>query len=297
MLIDRTYTSKNFRSRQDEKIQFLVLHYTEVPLATTLGIFTNNYEIALADKDYFVGTDIDLVASCNREVSPHYVNSESGQIYQLVDEQFAAYHAGISCWNGQKNINNQSIGIEQENLGFKWSSKFPLERGIEVKGDTKIWCKFSEVQITSTIALCQEIIIRHDIKPYNIVGHSDVACGRKIDPGPLFPWKTLAEAGVGMWYDARESAFNATNIPENTIVWMQMKLLEFGYDCAQSGVIDEKTISVIKAFQMHFRQDNIDGEIDLECIQILDSLCQRKMALKVEEEVSNQRSLRSTYRL
>lgn len=175
MYINRKYNSKNFRSRKEEKIQFLVLHYTAVPLGTTLGIFTNNYDEALPDLEHFTDTGTDPAELCKGEVSAHYVNSEKGEIYQLVDEQHAAYHAGASFWNGQKNINNQSIGIEQENVGYKWLNKFPTERGVNVKGSKETWCQFSDVQIASTIALCKEIIKRHDIKPYNIVGHSDVA--------------------------------------------------------------------------------------------------------------------------
>lgn len=284
MIINNEYTSKNTLPRDNGPIQFLVLHYTEVPLATTLGIFTNNHELALADADYFVGTDIDLAALCKNSVSSHYVNSEMGDIYQLVAEEDAARHAGKSYWQGQRELNKQSIGIEHVNLGFNWSKKFPEERGVKVQGSDKIWCPFAEPQIAATIELCNEIIKRHDIMPYNIVAHSDIACDRKIDPGPLFPWKRLAAAGIGIWYDITESTFHANNMPESPVAWVQNKLAEFGYDCPQTKEQDAMTTTVLKAFQMHFRQDNIDGEIDLESIQILDSLCKRKLKLENLEE-------------
>lgn len=251
MLINHKYKSKNFRSRNKEKIQFLVLHYTAVPLGSTLGIFCNDSNLALPDSEYYRGTETNPVAMCNRQVSSHYVNSEDGEIYQLVDEEHAAFHAGDSFWYGHKNINNQSIGIEQVNIGYNWLNIFPHERGVKVEGSKETWCKYNDVQITATIELCKKIIKRHDIKPYNIVGHSDIACNRKSDPGPLFPWKKLAEAGVGIWYDISESSFT-TNMPQDPILWMQRSLAEFGYDCDQTGLIDPKSIAGIESVSNAF---------------------------------------------
>lgn len=285
MIINTEYKSKNFRNRQDESVQFLVLHYTAVPLATTLGIFTNNAQLAEKNAEYFIGTTIDPEVLCKNEASAHYVNAESGEVFQLVDEKFASYHAGVSFWNGVKNINNHSIGIEHENIGYKWLNKFPEERAIKVEGSDETWCQFTEPQIQATIELCKQIIKQHDIKPYNIVGHSDIACGRKSDPGPMFPWKRLAEVGIGLWHDVIESDFNDDNLPENLVLEMQTKLSEFGYDCQITGEPDEKTTQVIKSFQMHFRQNNIDGKIDIECLQIIDSLCKRKINCKNQEKV------------
>lgn len=285
MYINEEYQSKNFRSRADESVLFLVLHYTAVPLATTLAIFTNNSELAEKDAEYFVNTETDLLALCKNEVSAHYVNSESGEIFQLVDEEFASFHAGLSFWDGVRNINNHSIGIEHENIGYDWLNKFPHERSKEVLGSDKLWCRFTEAQIQATIELCQKIIRQHGIKPYNVVGHSDVSCGRKSDPGPLFPWQRLAEAGIGLWYDISESVFKDDVLPENFVTIMQTKLAEFGYDCPITGIYDETTASVVKSFQIHFRQNNIDGQIDLESLQIIDSLCGRKLVYKKQEEL------------
>lgn len=284
MLIQYDYKSNNFRSRADEKIKVLVLHYTVVPLYATLGIFTNNANLAAKDRDKFSDefktSDPDFSKMCANEVSAHYVNSENGEIYQLVDTQYAAYHAGISFWDGKKNINNQSIGIENVNLGFKTKDlKFPDERGVIVKGTTELWCPFAAAQIANLVELCKKIIAEHDIEPHNIVAHGDIACGRKVDPGPLFPWQALAAAGVGLWYDIKDSTISE-NIPANPIAWMQERLANYGYDCEQTGVMDAKTTAVIRAFQMHFRQDNVDGNIDLECMKIIDSLCKKKLQLQ-----------------
>jgi N-acetyl-anhydromuramyl-L-alanine amidase AmpD len=219
--------SNNHRSRNGDPIQCIVLHYTELPLSETLERFTQDG---------------------HPEVSAHYVISKQGEIFQIVDETRAAYHAGVSYWNGIQNLNNFSIGIELENLGSE---------------------AFTTIQIAQTIALCQDMIQRYDIKPYNIVGHSDIACGRKRDPGPLFPWPQLAEAGVGLWYDRQESRLNTATMPEDPFLWTLQKFSEFGYDCTLMA-------STIRAFQMHFRSAQIDGMMDVECMRILESLCMRK---------------------
>jgi|JI9StandDraft_2_1071091.scaffolds.fasta_scaffold02051_6 N-acetylmuramoyl-L-alanine amidase len=287
MFINTEYKSKNHRDRKGEKIQFLILHYTDVPLWTTLGILTNDVALAENDRLCYTDPEFNFTELCANEFSTHYVNSEAGHIYQLVDEARSAYHAGVSFWSGQKNINDQSIGIENVNLGFKREElKFPMERGATVQGSPNLWCKFSTEQISALITLCKKIIIEHDIMPYDVLGHSDIACGRKLDPGPLFPWQVLAEAGIGLWYDVTESNINAANMPSNPVLWAQQKLAEYGYDCEQTEILDFKTRNVLQAFQMHFRQDNINGEIDLECLQILDSLCQRKYKLQPEEKTS-----------
>jgi N-acetyl-anhydromuramyl-L-alanine amidase AmpD len=286
---NREFSSNNHRSRNGDAVQFLVLHYTAVPLSTTLGIFTNNAQLTEIDEDYFTNTGTDPAALCKNEVSAHYVISEPGDLYQLVDEERAAYHAGVSFWNGLKNINNQSIGVEHVNIGYDWLNKFPEERAVKVLGSENTWCNFTDEQIEKTIALCNQIINRHDIKPYNVIGHSDIACGRKSDPGPMFPWKRLAEAGIGLWYDLAESNIQ-DNIPNNSVLWVREKLAEFGYDCPREGEFDDALCSVMKAFQMHFRQDNIDGNIDLECMQILDSLCQRKLNCELQNNSKPEKS-------
>lgn len=275
MLINNEYKSKNYRDR--EATQILVIHYTEVPLYTTLAIFTNNPKLAESEAEYFVNTTTDIQALCAKNLSSHYVTAENGEIFNLVDENFSAYHAGVSSWNNIKNINDHSIGIELVNIAFDWLNKFPQERAFKVHGSDITWCKFTEKQLMQTIQLCKEIIKRHNIKPYNVVGHSDIACGRKVDPGPMFPWQRFAEEGIGMWYDIAESSIQENTMPENPTLLAQSKLVEFGYDCQAHGVIDTQFSNVMRSFQAHFRPSNIDGIVDLESLQILDSLCQRKL--------------------
>lgn len=277
MLINHNYKSENYKNRNGEPVQFLVIHYTDVPLYTALAIFTNNTKLAEQEAEYFTNGALDINAACAKTLSAHYLAAESGEIFNIVEEQFVAYHAGASCWTNIKNINNYSIGIEVVNIARNWLSKFPQERAFSTHGSDITWCTYTEEQILQLIQLCKDIMKRHDIKPYNVVGHSDISCGRKIDPGPMFPWQRLAEAGIGIWHDVKESNIHDYSMPSNPILWAQNKLSEFGYDCQINGVADAQFKNVMQAFQMHFRQANVDGVLDLESLQILDSLCQRKL--------------------
>ena len=117
-------------------------------------------------------------------VSSHYVVLESGSIIQLVPESQRAWHAGVSAWAGDTDINSRSIGIEIGNPGHDFG--YP---------------DFPARQIAATITLCRGILTRNIIRPENVVAHSDVAPSRKQDPGEKFPWKLLAQSGVGLWVD------------------------------------------------------------------------------------------------
>lgn len=116
------------------------------------------------------------------EVSAHYVIEETGVVHSLVPEDKRAWHAGKAYWAGETDINSASIGIELVNPGHEFGYR-----------------PFPEHQITSLIKLAQGIMKRYDIKPSRVLGHSDVAPGRKSDPGELFPWELLAQHGVGVW--------------------------------------------------------------------------------------------------
>src|SRR5690606_34849772 len=110
------------------------------------------------------------------------------------------------------------------------------------------WEPYDPVQIRVVAALLKDIIRRHQIKPHNIVGHSDVAPQRKIDPGPLFPWKQLADQGIGRWYDETAASryaqqFLAEGLPE--AAWVQTELRRLGYTVPDSGVLDPATRNVI----------------------------------------------------
>ena len=115
-------------------------------------------------------------------VSAHYVVEENGVIWRLVPESRRAFHAGVCCWEGESDLNAVSLGIEIVNPGHEWG-----------------YCRFPEVQLASVEALCADLISRHSIPAHRVVGHSDIAPDRKIDPGELFDWPRLARAGIGIW--------------------------------------------------------------------------------------------------
>jgi N-acetylmuramoyl-L-alanine amidase len=185
---------------------------------------------------------------CNQEakVSAHYVVLEDGEIIQLVDESKRAWHAGVSSWRGRQHVNNFSIGIEIVNPGHEFGyEEFPI------------------TQIESVVRLSHEIFERNPIENLNVVGHSDIAPSRKNDPGELFPWRVLAEEGIGIWPDIPpefDDTENEIDVEfENDINLLQTKLIAFGYGLEETGVMDVTTKFVIKAFQRRFTPYSING--------------------------------------
>ena len=210
--------SPNFGNRKvGSKLDMLVLHYTDL----------NTADEAL-----------DRLCDPDSEVSAHYLVTPRGYIYQLVEERKRAWHAGVSSWRGVSDVNSHSIGIEIANPGHS--------NGYE---------PFPEVQMQSLAVLCQDILSRHAIPARNIVGHSDVAPGRKIDPGELFDWKWLADQGVGLWPDPDQAC-------DRDPVDM---LKELGYSV-------EDPAAAVEAFQRHYRTASITGEADPETIALMGGL-------------------------
>jgi N-acetyl-anhydromuramyl-L-alanine amidase AmpD len=210
-----------------------------------------------------------------RPVSAHYVIGVDGNIAQMVPEAHRAWHAGESSWHGNTRMNNASIGIEIINPGFSAPDKDPCtinkkmwnkNSGIHISGSENLWYEFTSKQIESVIKLCRKIIKKHNIPACNILGHSDIAPGRKVDPGPLFPWQTLANHGIGLWWQDLQPC------QSNSITDLQKKLQQFGYHIQVTGEQDAQTTKVVQAFQMHFQQDNISGIANEKTFQILDNL-------------------------
>jgi N-acetylmuramoyl-L-alanine amidase len=231
--IDTSHASKNY----DSRIQFVVLHYTNASLERSLQLLTHG------------------------EVSSHYLigDDKGATIYKLMDEQYRAWHAGESEWQGRTWLNSSSIGIEIVNPGFKDT---PTGR---------VWYPYSEDQVQSLIFLLKDISTRYNIHPRAIIGHSDIAPMRKLDPGPLFPWKRLAAEGIGVWPNeqavARQQAQFVAQLP--SISWFQGQLAKLGYDTPQTGELDVATRHVLAAFQLHFRPTRFDGTPDAESAAIL----------------------------
>lgn len=187
-------------------------------------------------------------------VSCHYIVHEDGHIVQMVPEAMRAWHAGASSWQGERDINSRSIGIEIVNGGHP--ADLPA---------------YPERQIEAVITLSADIIARHHIRPRHVLGHSDVAPGRKIDPGEHFPWKALAAAGVGLYDDGGEpgAPLLQTGHHGQPVEALQALLSLYGYDVAVTGEYDDVTRKIVASFQMHYRQSCIDGMTDRQTLDRL----------------------------
>jgi len=202
-------------------VDTLVLHYTELPLQDSIDILSD--------------------ATREHRVSAHYVLAEDGTVYRLVPEDRVAWHAGRSSWRGREALNGTSIGIEIVNL----------------HGDRH---DYPPTQVDALIALCRAILVRHPaIAPRNVVGHSDIAPTRKIDPGLRFPWKTLAEAGVGLWPSASAPVEGD----------MHAALRRLGYTA------DLPLGEIVATFQRRYRPARVDGVADPETRALVAGLLDR----------------------
>ncbi|PWE17727.1 N-acetylmuramoyl-L-alanine amidase [Marinicauda salina] len=208
--------SPNFNDRAGP-VSMLVLHYT--------GMETGD-------------AAIERLCDPAAKVSAHYVVEEDGSVLRLVAEDKRAWHAGVARWRGIEDVNSASIGIEIVNGGHDFGLP-----------------DFPDAQIEAVIALSREILGRHEIAARDVVGHSDVAPERKLDPGERFPWARLAAAGVGLWPDtagADEAAVSelAANLEA---------LERIGY-----GVEDIAPEDLVAAFQRRYRPGRVDGVLDAE---------------------------------
>jgi N-acetylmuramoyl-L-alanine amidase len=219
-IVDRP--SPNFNERAGAPVDILVLHYTGMPTA----------EGALK-----------RLCAAEAKVSAHYTIDEDGTIYRHVAETMRAWHAGVSYWAGERDINARSIGIELVNPGHEFGYR-----------------AFPEAQIAALIELGRGIVQRHPIPPQRVLGHSDVAPKRKIDPGELFPWQRLAAEGFGIWpKPPRLDISRSVQVPD-----IQRDLAGIGYECPATGVLDDDTRAAVSAFQRHFRPALVSGIPDGE---------------------------------
>jgi N-acetylmuramoyl-L-alanine amidase len=189
------------------------------------------------------------------EVSSHYLVHEDGRIVQMVRESDRAWHAGKSSWRGVTDINSRSIGIEIVNPGHEFG-----------------YAEFPKVQMLAVIELCNGICGRHDVRPEMILGHSDVAPGRKVDPGEKFPWRLLARHGIGHFVEParwRGGAISRLGDSGAPVEELQSMLALYGYGVEITGLFDRQTEIVVAAFQRHFRPKQIDGVADRATVSTL----------------------------
>jgi N-acetylmuramoyl-L-alanine amidase len=197
-------------------------------------------------------------------VSAHYLVFEDGGIVQMVPEARRAWHAGLSSWGGFADVNSRSIGIEIANPGH--------DGGLP---------PYPAIQIERVIALCRDIVERHAIRPDLVLAHSDVAPARKEDPGELFPWQELYDAGIGHWVEPTAIAGGAALTPGDggaEVAGLQAMFAAYGYGLDVSGVFDEATAAVVRAFQRHFRPGRVDGLADPSTRETLRKLIAKRPA-------------------
>ena len=211
------------------------------------------------------------------KVSAHYTIARAGTVYVHVPEERRAWHAGVSCWAGERNVNARSIGIELVNPGHEFG-----------------YVPFTDDQVSALIDLARGILSRHPIPPARVLGHSDVAPARKMDPGELFPWACLAEYGIGAW-PARPPSASLTlgSSPVSTGEDKKRASLsspvygggadpalvageaegDFPANLARYGYDPEAPLAdVVTAFQRHFRPSCVNGIADDECAALLAGL-------------------------
>jgi N-acetylmuramoyl-L-alanine amidase len=232
----------------DQRIRFLVMHYTAEDFHSSLKTLTDEH------------------------VSAHYllparppVQNGKPLAYQLVPEQMRAWHAGASQWRGRSGLNDTSIGIEIVN------------RGYQRRLLSQSWQPYTPQQIALLTELARDIIARYGIQPVDVVGHSDIAPQRKQDPGPLFPWRQLAQAGVGAWPDPDVvQHYLAGRKPQAPVPMLPLlaKLARYGYTVDAKWDARQQH-NLLAAFQMHFRPSDYRGEPDAESEAIIDALLQK----------------------
>ena len=181
------------------------------------------------------------------KVSAHYMIEEDGRVFQLVPEERRAWHAGVSFWKGERDVNAVSVGVELVNPGHDLG-----------------YAAFPEMQIEALIGLLDAIRGRWTIPNGRILGHSDVAPGRKVDPGEKFPWKQLAVDGHGLWIEADPAPGAPLGVGDEGagVFALQAGLTRLGYDSAPSGKYDPDTQTIVEAFQRHWRPERVDGIAD-----------------------------------
>ena len=219
----------SIRNYNKRKIKFIVLHYT--------GMQSERASIKRLTNE-------------KSKVSSHYLINRNGKTIKMVDEKNIAWHAGKSKWKNFINLNNQSIGIELVNKGHQF--------GYE---------KFPKKQISKLVLLCKILIKKYKIKKANILGHSDIAPLRKMDPGEKFPWEHLSKKKIGYWHNISKSKdynFNKSNLRKLFFT----NLYKIGYRYFTVKKSSRYDLKIVKAFQRKFRQSKVNGLIDQECLQI-----------------------------
>jgi N-acetylmuramoyl-L-alanine amidase len=249
-------------ANQDGRVRFLVLHFTDENFERSLDLLTRAHD---------------------NPVSAHYLVSRAGEygrrgptVLRLVDESRRAWHAGPSRWQGHEPLNGESIGIE-----IVYESHCPREPPRAPGAspwDIDAHCDYPDYppdQIAAVVRLTQDILRRHpEIEPSHVVGHADIQPENKTDPGPRFPWRALARAGIGAWYDDGDVAYFGVQFAAAppSLQTVQQALAAYGYGVDASGADDLRTREVLSAFQSHFLPQRRSGRADEQTVATLFAL-------------------------
>ena len=255
---------------QQSRITHLVLHFTSEHFARSLDLLAGHGE---------------------SRVSVHYLVPEPGdetyphadlRVYRLVPEERRAWHAGRSYWAGTTVLNGSSLGIEIVNRSA-CVDESPDEPTPETQVCTLLG--YPEAQIDLVVRLAADILARNpDIDPVDVVGHGDIAPTRRVDPGPLFPWKRLHDAGIGAWYDDETVARWRRELGQSPdVALVQRALNAYGYDVDETGDNDVQSRYAVRAFQMHFRPADYAGTVDTETAAILFALLEKYRPSRLEQ--------------
>jgi N-acetylmuramoyl-L-alanine amidase len=238
------------------RIDMLVLHYTGMQTAAAA---------------------LDRLCDPEARVSSHYLVEEDGAVWRLVPEERRAWHAGVSFWQGETTLNTVSIGIEIVNPGHEWGYR-----------------AFPEPQMQAVAALCRDILARRPIPPDRVVGHSDIAPTRKNDPGELFDWPGLAQAGIGLWpkpaAESRRRRGRGVGIVERARALADLAQIGYAVDPGAEG-------PALAAFQRRFRPERWDGRLDGETSGRLAEARQVYDAVRAVREQAKRERFRSYRRL
>ncbi len=259
--------SPNFDARQ-RPIDLVVLHYTGMrDLQTALKRLCDPTPLAVAYPGPWQDPAIDPNTTLSR-VSAHYVVGREGSVFALVGEEHRAWHAGVSFWRGLEGVNHNAIGIEIENGGHDF--------GLPA---------YPDAQIAALIALVSDILARHALPITAVVGHSDVAPGRKADPGEHFPWPRLGTEGVALWPEpvggAPGSALACPGQAGGQVAGLQEALAGIGYGVPVSGQYCATTEACVAAFQRRFRPARIDGVLDSQTLDLVAAVLDMSLRLSL----------------
>ncbi len=235
------FYSPNFdkKKRSNKSIKLIIIHYTGMQ----------------SERESLI-----RLSNPKSKVSSHFVIGQNGKIYRLVQDNQIAWHAGKSCWGKYKNLNKNSIGIELVNKGHRFD-----------------YTNFKKKQLKSLIQICKILIKKYKIKKWNLVGHSDVAPLRKIDPGEKFPWKHLAVSGIGFWHKCKSDLLRKNRkikiINKTDKIKFIRNLNKIGY--CFSNKKKSFFAKILIAFQRHYRKELINGVLDKECMIIAQNLSKK----------------------